>query len=240
MQSLYVGIGIIVLAGLLIYSLTNRSLGWLRMAQIFFYGALVLISAIIYFDANELNKNFFSSENTLLVEEQGRIYAGIAGRVAQTPHAIEQPELSEQQMLRDRAAFAELRGSAYKLFLFDIGAFWNIGEVRFGEDTLSRDEYLAILRADLPFQEYADIIATHRFANRELTRAAVQRRFGSPEELKAKLFSTIVAEATRQQGNAFVPRSYRQKLLIVEPRTSYFLFLQYAPEPLVNFVIERG
>lgn len=241
MQSLSVGIGIVVLAALLIYSLANRSMGWLRMAQIFFYSIVVILSAIIYADANNLNQNFFSSENTLLLGEQGKLYAGIAGRVAQTPRAIEQPQLSEYQMLRDRDAYPELRGSSYKLFLFDIGAFWDIGEVRFGDDTVSRDEAIAILRADAPIEVYANIVAYRRGAvNRELIQTAIQRRFTSPEELKAKLFSTVVAEATRQQGKAFVPRSYRSKTLIVEPRTPYFLFLEYAPAFIVDLVVERG
>lgn len=241
-EALYISIGVLVLASLLIYSLTSRSAGWLRTAQLIFYAAVVLISTIVYYDAAKLNERFFTADNTIMLEEQQQLYAGIRGRVSQTPEAILQPELGQYQDLRSNGAYDALRGQSYKLFLFDVGAFWSIaGPVQFGDTLLTREEAILVLRSPNSLVDFANlVIAQRRPADPDAARAAIVRRFTSAEELKAKLFSALLAQAKLEQEKSFVPNSYRSHTLIVAPRSPYFLFLEYAPQFLVDLVVQRG
>lgn len=242
MESLYVVVAIVALAGLLIYSMANRSASWLRIAQVIFYSIVIALSTIIFLDASNLNKNFFTSDNTILLRENGNLLAGIRGRVSETPEVIDRIRLGEYQGMIDQGNLATIRDGSYRLFIFDLGAFWGIeGAMKFGDTTLTRDEAVAIIRSQNALDDFANLVIYKRGAfDTLLAKGAIKKRFASEEELKAKLFSVLIAEATRQQSKAFVPMSYRNKELRVDPRTPYFMFIEYAPSFIVDLVVRRG
>lgn len=242
MELLYLSIGIFILAAMLIYSLSKRSAGWLRGAQLVFYVAVAALSTIIYLDANNLNKNFFTSDNLLLLEEDGVLLSGIHGKVSEHPQELPDAELASLQILHDRNAYAEMRGMSYKLFIFHPEAFANLSaDVPFGDVNLTEMQTFRVLRASDALEEFAQIVTEKRnAANPESVKGAIKRRFSGTAELKAKLFSAMIATATTQHGKAFIPLSYRRHTLTVVPRSPYFLFLRFAPQFAVDLVVKGG
>ena len=242
MELLYLSIGILILAAMLIYSLTKRSAGWLRGAQLVFYIAVAVLSTIIYLDAKNLNTQFFTADNLLLLEEGGMLLSGIHGRVSEDPQELPESELARLQLLRDRTAYAEMRGERYKLFLFQSAAFADLTtEIPFGDVNLTEAQALEVLRAGDALEEFAQIVVAKRTSDHpESAKETIKRRFSSAAELKAKLFSAIIATATTQYGKAFIPVSYRKRTVTVVPATPYFLFIRFAPQFAVDLVVKGG
>ena len=238
---LYLAITVLVLAAVLVYSMANRSSGWLRKLQAIFYALLIVISTIVYYDANALNTHFFSSDNIMLLQENSTLLTGIRGKVAEAPEAIARQQLEQFQPLFEQQRYPEIRGDSYKLFIFSTAAFSNFSTMPFGDIEMSGSEAFIILRSPDALDQFAELVVSKKNPKDPTSaKVTIKNRFTDAEELKAKLFSVLIGTASNQQGKALIPTAYRQKVLIVETRSPYFLFLAYMPSFVVDTVVAKG
>lgn len=203
-------------------------------------GALLLISIVVYADAQQLNKNFFSQPNLFLTQENGIFYAGMAGRVEETPTYLTKDRLSSVEQLYTGRDLAAMRGENYRLFVFQPMAFADLQqEFRFGDVYLNKDEAITLLRSNNALQHFAELTISKQgtVQDRNAAAAGIMARFENQEELKAMLLSALIAQGTRERGNKFVPQVYRTKLLEVYPTSSYFTFISSTPHFLYTLMI---
>ncbi len=201
--------------------------------------ALVLLAIVVYRDAADLNVHFQSRENLMLLEENGVVYTAIVAQQGEIPFHLDQDRLTADQILLARKQYDKIKGEYYRLFIFSPFAFpQSANLIKFGDVNLSVEQALDIIRSSTTLDDYAAIVLQHKHAveNETALFEAIKDRFSDPAELRGELFAKVMQHTTREEGNRFIPLSYKAKHLTVYEQTPYFLFVRILPESVLTML----
>lgn len=195
---------------------------------------LIILFAFVlylYWDATSLQTNFGSQPKLFVYTDQNQLLAGFDLTVG-TPTI-------RQDLTRERNAYAagdleQLKGSAYKLLIFNRQSFANVTSANLGEVTLTHDQALDLLASSNAKKDYV----THYTQQNKLNNTVINdQALVSDDNVKGLVFAALVSQLGKQSDITLMTRT---GAISIYPETLSLKLIRLLPDQILPYFIKQG
>ena len=216
----------------LIYRITKRIIFTIILFSFLITALLAVFSFFIYSDFKNFEKGMSSGEKLILLSKEDKILAGIS--------LIDLEENSPKEVLNKQRLdvlsqnykdkdYNEILGNKFKLIIIDIRFFEMYLEdsdlEENGEQVLTRQQALDILRDDESLQEYFE--------------SEFEGATDNPYELRTLLFITAFSKIIENKSPLFLFEEYKKSTIMVYEDSIMLKILRNIPAGILDKIADK-
>ncbi len=196
---------------------------------------LVILTALVFKDMNELRKGFANNSNTFFLYENGNLYTALTLKpLANNTISMDsfehftKEELAKTEEELNNKTYAALLANNYRIFIFKPIVLNKPYTLDLGIK-LSEGDLLEIIMSNEPFKVLAKKTNVTYNLGIDIVAKGLSDMYGGDEKIKAYLFAALLANYFQHQTPGELTMNIRQKRIMIYPETITFKIIQYVP-----------
>jgi len=206
---------------------------------LFYIGVIIILliavnSYFLYQDVADLRQNLANSEKKVILVDDEEVITGflLNGEV----DFLDSKQIEEFSSYLEDKNYNQILGESYKLMVFniDIISNLNIAEVEIGDNKISKDDIISILKSNNPFALLTDesVVEDDLTINLEDTK--------DNTKVKAALFGIVLTDNILNSKNPlFFLSEFKKGNIAIYPETILFKTVKFIPISFLKSSAEK-
>jgi hypothetical protein len=242
MNLLFIVIILLLIVGLALFFKLIKNV---FKAAIYFFVLLAILlflgGIFVYTDAADFKSKIANESNTFLLIENDQVLSGVKVINIKTSDILllNDATIKQYQDEYKKKNLELIRGSSYKIFIFNISSLRNLNETLvYGPYRIKSNDAVDLLKSPTPI-DGAVLLFNNNTALNTVVKQQLLVEFKSDQEFKGALFSLFVAKLFPAKTLYIVERM-KTKEIQVYPETAMFKALQMVPTSWVSNSLRGG
>ncbi len=230
---------------LLVLRFAKHALKWVLIAVGIVIIASLIFGVNIFSDIRDIQENFPKAQKLLLLKDGNTLLTGFSGKLFGSDDALSyvgKEQLAEFQQHYRQRDIQSIRGSYFKVIIFDASSFNGVGAASIGGKQIATPDVLKMIAArDTLAQAVAETITKGNLPNTPTTRNSLIKDFKSKgistdEDMRAFLFVQLISA---QKDPLFLISGFKSGTIVVYPETITFKLAKITPTNILKDMLEK-
>lgn len=231
-----------IVALLSLFKWVRKAAKWALILYVAFTVATTIFGINVIRDAQEFNENFPKAQKLFLLKDSDTLLAGFAGKLTEPDEVLSyvtDEQLTDFQRAYDAKNLSAIRGTYFKLIIFDVAAFKHTPTMTLDGKQVSVDTLLSQIRApDTLDRVVTDIIREEELSNTDDVRRFVKKtvqeqlHIETDQDMRAVLFAQLFS--ARNEDPFFIIAEFKEGTALIYPETITFKLVRIIPEFLIR------
>jgi hypothetical protein len=191
----------------------------------------IALSGYLYYDSNQLQTSFVTQPKLFAYADNGQILAAFETTTGEP--SIKQ-DLSKERVAYSTDNLKELKGSAYKVLIFNKASFADVGNINLSSISLTREQAFLILSSSTPKNDYtAEYVLQKNISDAVINDDAL----GTNDNLKGLIFAALVGELSK---NGDIVLMTRTGAVTIYPDSATLWLIRNIPDFAMPYFVKGG
>jgi len=203
--------------------------------MVFLVLILVVLTALVYQDMENLKKGLKLNNNTFFLYEEERLYTGVTLKplnnltlTLDSFNYFTSEEIRELETKFRNKKYEDMLKSNYRVFFFTPAVIKKPLTQSIGVE-LDENDMLEMIKSEDPYQLLAEKSQAKYNLSLEILKVELKNFYGDDEKIKGFLFAALIANYFQKQGAGELVKNIKDNQLMVYPESVSFKVIRYMP-----------